>query len=60
VASVIFARNEKVEIDCNRLFKRYAGPDARGGGKPHFVTGIIKKEIVNDVLDRIASEVLHQ
>jgi alanyl-tRNA synthetase len=58
-ASIVFARNEKMEIDCNRLFRQFAGPDGRGGGKPHFVTGIVKKQAVGDVLDRIAGEILH-
>lgn len=57
-ASVVFARNEKMEIDCNRMFRQLAGADGRGGGKPHFVTGVIKKEAVNGVLDRIAAEIL--
>jgi alanyl-tRNA synthetase len=58
MASVVLARNEKMDIDCNRLFKQHAGADGRGGGKPHFVTGVIKKEAVSDVLDRIASEIM--
>ena len=57
-ASIVFACNEKMEIDCNRLFKQFAGPDGRGGGKPHFVTGIVKKQAAGDVLDGIAGEVL--
>jgi alanyl-tRNA synthetase len=58
MASVVFARNEKMEIDCNRLFKQFAGQDGRGGGKPHFVTGVVKKQAAGDLLDRIAGEVL--
>jgi alanyl-tRNA synthetase len=57
-ASIVFARNEKMEIDCNSLFKQFAGADGRGGGKPHFVTGVVKKEMVANVLDRIANEIL--
>lgn len=59
MASVVFARSEKMEIDCSKLFKQFAGPDGRGGGKPHFVTGIVKKEAVSEVLDRIVNEILH-
>jgi alanyl-tRNA synthetase len=59
MASVVFARNEKMEIDCSKLFKQFAGPDGRGGGTPHFVTGIVKKEAISKVLDRIANEILH-
>lgn len=58
MASIVFARNEKMEIDCNKLFRQFSGPDGRGGGKPHFVTGVIKKEAVSTVLDRIANEVM--
>lgn len=58
-ASIVFARNEQMEIDCNRLFKQFAGTDGRGGGKPNFVTGVVKKEAVNKVLDRIGQEILH-
>ncbi|HXV46526.1 MAG TPA: hypothetical protein VD736_07635 [Nitrososphaera sp.] len=57
-ASIVFARNEKTEIDCNRLFKQLAGPDGRGGGKPNFVMGIVNKRAVGSVLERIAGEVL--
>jgi alanyl-tRNA synthetase len=58
MASIVFARNEKMEIDCNKLFRQFAGPDGRGGGKPHFVTGVVKKEAAGSVLDRIADEIL--
>jgi alanyl-tRNA synthetase len=57
-ASVVFARNEKMDIDCIRLFMQFAGQDGRGGGKSHFVTGVIKKEAVREVLDRIADEIM--
>ncbi|MDQ3837447.1 MAG: DHHA1 domain-containing protein [Thermoproteota archaeon] len=58
-ANVVFARNEKMEeINMNEMFKRFAGIGARGGGKPHFVTGIIKKQDVSSVLDNIAREIL--
>ena len=58
-ANIVFARNEKMEgIDFNVLFKQFAGTDGRGGGKPNFVTGVIKKDAVNDVLERISGEIL--
>ena len=40
------------------MFKQFAGTDGRGGGKPHFVTGIVKKQAVSRVLDSISREVL--
>lgn len=55
-ASVVIARNEKMsEIDCNKLFRQFAGPDGRGGGKPHFVTGIVRKEAATGMMDKIAA-----
>ncbi len=58
-ANIVFARNEKMEaIDLNKMFKQFAGTDGRGGGKPHFVTGIVKKEAVSRVLENILREVL--
>jgi len=58
VASIVFARNESlVDIDCNKLFKDIAGKDGRGGGTPHFVTGIVNREkatgIVRNIVDAI-------
>jgi len=59
-ASVVIARNEKMsEIDCNKLFRQFAGPDGRGGGKPHFVTGIVRKDAASGMMDKIADEVMH-
>ena len=58
-ANIVFACNEKMEgIDLNKMFKQFAGTDGRGGGKPHFVTGIVKKQAVSIVLDSISREVL--
>jgi alanyl-tRNA synthetase len=59
-ASIVFARSEKLtEIDCNKLFKEAAaGADGRGGGKLHFVTGVVKKEAAGRVVDIISKKVL--
>ena len=58
-ANIVFARNEKIEgVDLNKMFKQFAGTDGRGGGKPHFVTGIVQKQAVSRVLDSISREVL--
>lgn len=59
-ASIVFARNENnmQNIDCNKIFRQFAGADGRGGGRPHFVTGIVRKEAVARVMDAIANEVL--
>lgn len=58
-ASIVFARSEKLtEIDCNKLFKEAAGADGRGGGKLHFVTGVVKKEATGRIVDIISKKVL--
>ena len=55
MASIVFARNELSlpGIDCNKLFKEISGKYGRGGGKPHFITGIVNRERVKDVLNNI-------
>src|ERR671922_657295 len=59
IANIVFARNEKMEgIDLNKMFKQFADADGRGGGKPNFVTGIVKKQAVSRVLDSIVREIL--
>jgi alanyl-tRNA synthetase len=57
--SIVFARNESslVSIDCNKLFREISGKDGRGGGKPHFVTGIVNKERVADILNNIVDAI---
>jgi alanyl-tRNA synthetase len=59
--SIVIARNEKTmtDIDCNKLFKQFVGAEGRGGGKPHFVTGIIKSEAINGIIDKIEKEILY-
>lgn len=59
-AYFIFARNEAMSVDCNKLFREVAGADGRGGGKPHFVTGVVKKEKAWQIVDGIAEQLLHQ
>jgi len=59
MANIILARNEIMEgIDLNKMFKQFADADGRGGGKPHFVTGIVKREAVNRVLDSMERDIL--
>lgn len=58
MANVIFARNEKMAgIDCSRLFKEFVGSDGRGGGKPHFVTGVVRKGAVDRIIERISEKI---
>jgi alanyl-tRNA synthetase len=58
MASVVFARNESLRIDCNEMFKRHLGSRGRGGGKPHFVTGAIQVGSVEAVFDSLTKELL--
>jgi alanyl-tRNA synthetase len=57
-ASIVFARNEKMQgVDCSKLFRQAAGADGRGGGRPHFVTGVVKKEAIARVMDEMAGKI---
>lgn len=58
IAYFIFARNEAMDIDCNKVFREVAGADGRGGGKPHFVTGVVRKEKAQQIVDAIAENIL--
>ena len=53
-AYLVFARSEAVDLDCNKVFREVAGADGRGGGKPHFVTGVIKKDRALEIVNSIA------
>ena len=58
-ASLVFARNEKMEgIDCNKLFRQHVGSNGRGGGRPHFVTGVIKRDEITSLFDKISNEIM--
>ncbi|MCI0561593.1 MAG: hypothetical protein MN733_24150 [Nitrososphaera sp.] len=59
MASIVFARNEKMsEIDCSALFNKHAGPHGSGGGKPHFVTGIVRKAFADVVVENISNDII--
>lgn len=59
MAYFIFARNEAINLDCNTMFKEIVGADGRGGGKPHFVTGVIRKEKASQLIDRLTDRLTH-
>jgi alanyl-tRNA synthetase len=57
-AYFILARNGAMDVDCNKVFSEVAGPDGRGGGKPHFVTGVVKKEKAKQLIDMMTERLL--
>lgn len=59
MANVVFARNESLfEIDCNRMFKEITSEWGRGGGKSNFVTGVIRKEKVDEFITTIVENLV--
>jgi alanyl-tRNA synthetase len=56
-AKVVFARNEGIQgLDCSAIFKQAARGDGRGGGKPHFATGVVNNEALGRVVEEIEAE----
>lgn len=52
-ATIVVAANESLrDIDCNRIVREIAG---RGGGKPHFATGLIKVNEMSNIVRSIVS-----
>jgi alanyl-tRNA synthetase len=59
MAKVVFARNESLfKIDCNRLFKEITSKWGKGGGKSNFVTGVIRKEKVDEFITTIVGNLV--
>ncbi|MGA9151246.1 MAG: hypothetical protein WBZ36_11760 [Candidatus Nitrosopolaris sp.] len=59
MTNVVFARNESLfKIDCNRMFKEITSKWGRGGGKPNFVTGVIRKEKVDEFITAIVGNLV--
>lgn len=59
MANVVFARNESLfEIDCNRMFKEITSKWGKGGGKSNFVTGVIRKEKVDEFITTIVENLV--
>lgn len=56
-ARIVLARSENEPgPDLAALFKKLAGADGRGGGRPHFVTGVVKKEATSGIMDAVSNE----
>jgi alanyl-tRNA synthetase len=57
-ATIVVAANESLKaIDCNKMVKEIVG---RGGGKPHFAIGLIKKNEMADIVSTIIALVKKQ
>jgi alanyl-tRNA synthetase len=57
-ASVVFARSLSLDqIDCNKLFNQLSSLGAKGGGKPTFVVGVIKKDKMHQLMNHLTAEV---
>jgi alanyl-tRNA synthetase len=57
-ASVTFARTQSLKhIDCNKLFNQYSCLGARGGGKPTFLTGVINKEKIHQLMNHLVTDI---
>ncbi|NOJ28348.1 MAG: hypothetical protein DA330_10095, partial [Nitrososphaera sp.] len=57
-AFLVVARSNDLSVDLAKIFKEAAGPDGRGGGKPHFVTGIVNKEKAGEIVDSVSKAIL--
>lgn len=57
-AYFVFARSEAMSLDCDKIFREVAGANGRGGGKPYFVTGVVKADRAADIVDKIVATVL--
>ncbi|HYZ50190.1 MAG TPA: hypothetical protein VE593_04825 [Nitrososphaeraceae archaeon] len=54
-SNIVFARTEdKLDLDCNQLFKQICGTDGRGGGKANFILGVVKNERLQGIINEIA------
>ena len=52
-ATIVVAANESLnDIDCSRIVKEITG---RGGGKPHFATGLIKIDEMSNIVRSIVT-----
>jgi alanyl-tRNA synthetase len=59
MANVVFARSESLyKIDCNRMFEEITSKWGRGGGKSNFVTGVIRKENVEEFIATIVGDLV--
>lgn len=54
MANVVFARSESLSsIDCDKIFTETVSEWGKGGGKCDFVTGVVKRENVRELISTI-------
>jgi alanyl-tRNA synthetase len=57
-ANLVLARSKSLQnIDCNELFREISSEWGKGGGKPEFVNGVVKREhmyqSINAIIEKI-------
>lgn len=57
-AFLVVARSNDLAVDLAKIFKEAAGPDGHGGGKPHFVTGVVNKEKASEIVNSVSKAIL--
>ena len=56
VANVVLARSESLSnIDCSKIFSDVSSGWGKGGGKSQFVTGVIKKEYMDQFVNSVVA-----
>lgn len=57
-ASVVFARSPLLsQIDCNKLFRQLSSLGAKGGGKPDFAVGVVRKDMKHQLMNYLMTEI---
>jgi alanyl-tRNA synthetase len=58
LANLVLARSKSLKnIDCNKLFREISSECAKGGGKPEFVNGVIKREYMCQFVNAIIGKI---
>jgi len=58
VANVVLARGESLRnIDCSKIFSEVSREWGKGGGKPEFATGVIKREYMDYFINTIVEKI---
>lgn len=58
-AYLVFARAEGMtKVNCNEVFRKAVEVYGKGGGKPHFVTGIVTREKADEIVESLSTVVV--